>query len=105
MAIDGKTETFWDDRDNAPEYELGLTFAQPSTLSILSITGWQHEDFAPRDFTLLADGKPVGGVKGAGYQSNRLVIRFPKLSCTRFALRISAAYGGSPAIRELELYE
>jgi hypothetical protein len=54
---------------------------------------------------LLADGKPVGEVKGAGYQSNRLIIRFPKLSCTRFAVRISAAYGGSPAIRELELYQ
>jgi hypothetical protein len=104
MAIDGNPATFWDDRDHAPEYDLGVTFAKPTALSVLSITGWAHEDFAPKDFTLLADGKSIGEVKDAGYLANRMIVRFPKVTCTRFALRITASYGGSPAIRELELY-
>ena len=105
MAIDGNPATFWDDRDHAPEYDLGVTFAKPTALSVLSITGWAHEDFSPKDFTLLADGKSIGEVKDARYLANRMIVRFPKVTCTRFALRITAAYGGSPAIRELELYE
>jgi len=104
-AIDGQPATFWDDRDNAPEYDLGVTFAKPTTLSILSITGWQHEDFSARTFTMLADGKCIGEVKDANYSANRLIVRFPQVTCTRYALHITAAYGGSPAIRELELYE
>ena len=104
-AVDGNPDTFWDDRDDAPEYHLGVTFAKPTALSVLRITGWRHEDFSPKDVTLLADGKPVGEVKNAPYTDNRIILRFAKVSCTRFALRITAAYGGSPAIRELELYE
>ncbi|TWU38361.1 HzsA-related protein [Novipirellula artificiosorum] len=104
-AIDGNPQTYWDDRDGAAEYDLSVTFTEPTSLSVLSMTGWRHEDFSPCDFTLLADGKPIGKVRDAVYAENQLILRFPTIRCSRFSLRITACYGGSPAIRELELYE
>ena len=40
----------------------------------------------------------------AQYQSNRFALRFEPAQCITLELRITAYYGQSPAIRELEVF-
>lgn len=103
-ANDGDPETMWDDVNGRPEYRLTLTWESPVALRAISITGWEHHDFAPRDFTILADGQEIGRVSHAAYLDNRLILSIPKTECRSLELRIDGYYLGSPCIRELEVY-
>lgn len=103
-AIDGDLETYWDEVDGAREYRLVLTFDEPQTLSALRITGWGHENYAPRDFQVLCDGQVVAEVFMARYVDNRFAVRFEPVECSVLELRITGAYGASPAVRELEVF-
>ena len=40
----------------------------------------------------------------AQYQSNRFSVRFEPVECGALELRITAYYGQSPAVRELEVF-
>ena len=105
-AIDGNVDTYWDDQDRGGElYNLTLKFPEPVAISALAITGWQHHDFSPKDFVILCDGKPVATVKDAQYTANRLILAITRQTCRTVALNIAASHGGSPGIRELEVYD
>jgi|GEM_PF-531511 len=103
-AFDGNTNTIWDDKDNASRYHIAAKLTQTQTIDMISIVGWGHHDFSPCDFAIIADGKKIGEVVDAAYSNNRLTIRFPAVECRVLELEITASYGGSPAMRELELY-
>ncbi len=103
-AIDGDLDTFWDEADGAEEYRLVLTFDEAEVVSGLRITGWNHENHAPRDFEVLCDGEVVAQISMAQYQSNRFSVRFEPVECGALELRITAYYGQSPAVRELEVF-
>ena len=103
--LDGDPKTLWDEIDGKPEYAYCATFKERTRISVLSIVGWKHHDFAPRGFEILCDGKPVGRIADAQYQANRLSLAFDPVECLTVELRIDEYYGGSPAIRELEFYD
>ena len=92
--------TFWDDVDGHPLYRLAASFEQPIDLTGISLQGWAHHDFSPRDFTVLADGRKLGRIEKARYTDNRLIIELPATSCAEIELQIDGSHGGSPAIRE-----
>jgi archaellum component FlaG (FlaF/FlaG flagellin family) len=77
---------------------------RPAVVATLRITGFRQHDFAPRDFDVLCDGKVVKQVKNAQYVNNALSVSLPPTQCTTVDLKITGYYGGSPAIRELEIY-
>jgi len=104
-AIDGDHGTFWDDVDNRKLYRLALDFGEERNVSVVRITGWAHHDFAPRSFRVLCDGAEVGRVGGAVYAGNRFTFSIPRTRCRTFELAIDGCWGGSPAIRELELFD
>ncbi|MHC5053934.1 MAG: HzsA-related protein [Planctomycetota bacterium] len=104
-AVDGNPDTFWDDVDGRKLYRLALDFGEERTVSVVSITGWNHHDFAPRSFRILCNGKGVGRVGGAVYANNRFTFSIPRTRCRTFELAIDGSWGGSPAIRELELFD
>lgn len=103
-AIDGRQETYWDDIDNQAVYRYRVDLAKKETVCGLSIVGWQHHDFAPRDFTILCDGLEIGHATHVKYQDNELIIAMPETPCSRVELKITGSYGGSPAMRELNLF-
>jgi HEAT repeat protein len=103
-AIDGDPETYWDKEDGKDLYRLVVTFKQPEEVAVLRITGYQHHNFAPKDFDVLADGKVVKTVRAAQYDENHLTVAFPPVRCQAVELKITGYYGGSPAVRELEIY-
>jgi type 1 glutamine amidotransferase/HEAT repeat protein len=103
-AIDGNPDTYWDEVDNQPLYRLKVTLRQPAEVSAISILGYQHHQYAPKDFEVLCDDKAVKTVRGAVYDNNRLIVTFPMVRCTALELKIGGYYGASPAIRELEIY-
>jgi type 1 glutamine amidotransferase/HEAT repeat protein len=103
-AIDGDPNTYWDEANNRALYRLKIDFKRPIELSVLSIQGYAHHSYAPKDFEILCDGKSVKTVKGATYTENKLIVPFPRTACKSLELKITGCYGGSPAIRELELY-
>ena len=104
-AIDGKLETYWDETDNKPLYRFVVTFPKPRTIAAISIIGFEHHRYAPRDFEILCDGKTVKTVKNARYDDNFLAIALPETTCSSVELKITGYYGASPAIRELGIYE
>jgi hypothetical protein len=104
-AIDGKPDTYWDEADNQKLYRLLVTFPKPRRIAAISIVGWKHHEYAPRDFAVLADGKVVRTVKGARYTKNFLVVTFPATEAKSIELKITGYYGRSPAVRELGIYE
>jgi type 1 glutamine amidotransferase/HEAT repeat protein len=104
-AIDGNPQTYWDEADGAKLYRLVVTFAEPRRVSALSILGYQHHQFAPRDFEVLCDGVPVRKIENAQYSENLLVLNVPETSARAVELRITGYYGGSPAIRELGIFQ
>lgn len=91
--------------DDHKLYRLRVTFGEPTRVSALSITGWQHHDHAARDFAIVCDGRQIGKVRDAQYRNNRLLIAMPSTTCTTVELSIDRCYGRSPAIRELGLYD
>jgi len=103
-AIDGNPGTFWDEQDGAKLYRLRLDFKQPRDVAVISIEGYSHHSYAPKDFDIVCDDKVVKKVRKAAYNNNRLIVRFPPTKCKSLELKITGYYGRSPAIRELELY-
>lgn len=104
-AIDGDPGTYWDEVDGQALYRLVIELPEPRTVSALSIDGYQHHDFAPRNFDVLLDEKAVRRVENARYENNRLWVTLPPTSCQRIELSIDGAYGASPAIRELGVFD
>jgi len=104
-AIDGKPETYWDEVDNQKLYVLKVTFKQPTDVSAIDILGYQHHNYAPKDFEIVCDDKVVKKVENAVYLDNEVIIAFPRTRCTSLELRITGYYGQSPAIRELRIYD
>jgi hypothetical protein len=104
-AIDGKEATYWDETDGHPLYKLRVDLPQASDISAISIKGWGHHSFSPKDFKIVCDGKTVRTVSGATYADNRLIVPFPRTSCKSLELQISGYYGGSPAVRELGIHD
>ncbi len=103
-GIDGNPETYWDEEDNKDLYRYRLTFPEPRTVSVITVRGYQHENFAPRDFTILCDGEVVRKVRDASYRDNLLMVRLEATQCGQLELKITGSYGASPAIRELSIY-
>ena len=103
-AIDGDPKTYWDEVDNQKLYILNVRLKEKAKVVFLRIMGWKQHLFAPRDFEVLGDGKVVCKVTGAQYRNNWLTVDFPPTECASVELRITGYYGGSPAIRELEIY-
>lgn len=104
-GIDGNPATYWDETDNQPLYQYKVSFDSPLVISALSIIGWRHHDFAPKDFEVLLDGVTVQTKRNAVYLDNRLWIFLSKTPCRTVELKITGYYGRSPAIRELEIFD
>jgi HEAT repeat protein len=103
-AIDGNPATYWDEEDGQKLYRLLVTFPRPRKIFVLSIMGYEHHRYAPRDFEILCDGVPVKKVENAQYDSNFLVVPLEPINLTTLELKITGYYGASPAIRELGIY-
>ena len=105
-AIDGNPDTYWDEVDNQPVYRLRVSFERPHVVSAISIKGHAYRSHSPKDFEILCDGRVVKTVQNARYDpaTNKLDVSFPGTRCSALELKITACYGGSPAIRELEIY-
>jgi hypothetical protein len=103
-AIDGNPNTYWDEVDNQKLYQLRVEMKKPAVVATIRILGYKHQEFAPKDFEILCDGKVVKQVRDAQYQNNLLTVPLPPTRCTTVELKITGYYGGSPAIRELEIY-
>ena len=106
-AIDGDPKTFWDETDNQPLYRFKVTFPNSTTVNAINIQGHAYHSYCPKDFDILCDGVVVQTVRNAEYdkESNEVLVRFPMTNCTSLELRITGNYGGSPGIRELEVYK
>lgn len=104
-ACDDGFRSYWDDVDGGPEYRLRLRFKAPIIATRMEITGFEHEDHAPKSFDIICDGKLLKTVKDFRYTDNLAVIPLGKASFQTIELRIFAWYGGSPAIRELQLFK
>jgi uncharacterized protein len=103
-ALDGNPETYWDETDNQPLYSLRVELKQPATVACLRILGYQHHNYAPKDFEVLGDGKLLKKVENAVYARNLLTVDLPPTECRTIELKITGYYGQSPAIRELGLF-
>jgi HEAT repeat protein len=103
-ALDGNPETYWDETDNQPLYWLRVQLKQPARVACLRILGYQHHNYAPKDFEVLGDGKPIKKVENAVYEMNLLTVDLPPTECRTIELKITGYYGQSPAIRELGLF-
>ena len=106
-AIDGNPDTYWDETDNQPLYRLRVAFEKPTQVSAINIKGHAYHSFEPKDFEILCDDKVVQTVQNADYDrnTNEFFVAFPVTTCTALELKITGYYGGSPAIRELEIYD
>jgi len=103
-AIDGNEATYWDETDGHPLYKLRVDLPQATDVSAISIVGYAHHNFSPKDFKVLCDDKAVATVTAATYVNNRLIVALPRTRCASVELEITGYYGGSPAVRELEIY-
>jgi len=104
-AIDGNPKTYWDDIDNQKLYRLKIDLPRQVHVSALRITGFAHHSFAPRSFRILCDGKEVGRIQNAVYARGVLALAIPRTACRSLELSIDACYGGSPAVREMDIYD
>ena len=104
-ALDGNPETYWDETDNQPLYWLRVQLKQPARVACLRILGFQHHNYAPKDFEVLGDGKLIKKVENAVYERNLLTVNLPPTECRAIELKITGYYGQSPAIRELGLFD
>jgi hypothetical protein len=105
FLCDGNTDTYWDETHDAGDYLLRLDFMHECAPKRMEIVGYQQENFAPKSFDIICDGKVVQKVEDLRYHDNLAVIDLPGVPCTRLELRIRTWYAGSPAIRELRVYE
>lgn len=103
-AIDGDPNTYWDEEDGKDLYRLVVELPQARRIAAVSILGYEHHQYAPRDFEILLDGVVVKKVEGAQYDGNFLVVRFDPVTAKTVELKITGCYGRSPAIRELGIY-
>jgi len=103
-AIDGDPATYWDEEDSKGLYRLVVALPQPERIAAISITGYEHHQFAPKDFEILCDGKAVKKIEDAQYEDNLLIVKLDEVTCSTVELKITGYYGQSPAIRELGLY-
>lgn len=103
-AIDGNHGTYWDEENNQSLYRLVVTFKQPERIAALSIIGYGHHDYAPKDFEIVCDGKAVKKVENAQYDDNFLVVSIQEVTAKAVELKITGYYGASPAVRELGIY-
>lgn len=102
-AIDGDPATYWDEVDNQKLYVLQVQLPQSARVAFLRISGWRHQQYAPKDFEVLCDGRIAAQVESAHYSENWLTVGLSGTECRTLELRIYGYYGGSPAIRELEI--
>ena len=103
-AIDGERQTYWDEIDNQKLYQLRIQMKQPATVRALRIVGFQHQQYAPKDFEIVCDDEVVKTIADASYRDNVLMVVVPPTRCTAIQLNITGSHGPSPAIRELEIY-
>lgn len=103
-AIDGNPATYWDEVDGQSLYRLRVELPQAAEVSAVSVMGWGHHDFSPRDFKIACDDKVVKTVTDATYANNRLIVPLPRTRCTSVELQITRYYGGSPGVREFGIY-
>ncbi|MCZ7638253.1 MAG: discoidin domain-containing protein [Verrucomicrobia bacterium] len=103
-AIDGNPDTYWDEVDNQQLYRLRVQLRERSTIGWLRILGFNHQNYAPKDFEIRCDDRVVKTVTDAAYTNNRLTVAFPPVTCSVVELVITGAHGPSPAVRELEFY-
>jgi HEAT repeat protein len=103
-AIDGDPATYWDEENSQGLYRLVVALPQPERIAAISITGYEHHQFAPKDFEILCDGKAVKKIEDAQYEDNLLIVKLDEVTCSTVELKITGYYGQSPAIRELGLY-
>ena len=103
-AIDGDLATYWDETDGHPLYRLRIDFPRAIDVSAISIVGWGHHSFSPKDFKIVCDGKAVKTVANAVYANNRVIVGLPRTRCTSLELQITGYYGGSPGVRELGVF-
>ena len=103
-AIDGNHGTYWDEENNQSLYRLVVTFKQPERIAALSIIGYGHHDYAPKDFEIVCDGKAVKKIENAQYDDNFLVVSIQEVTAKAVELKITGHYGASPAVRELGIY-
>jgi len=103
-AIDGDPNTYWDETDNQKLYVLQVQWKKPISFNYMRIMGYAEDNYAPKDFDIVCDGKLVKSVTNAVYVNNLLTLHLPDTQCSLLQLRITGYYGNSPAIRELELY-
>lgn len=103
-GIDGDPGTYWDEVDDKDLYRYRVTFKAPVQASAITLLGYQHQQYAPRDFEIVCDGTTVRSLRQAEYYENRLTVTFPPTACSNLELVITGSYGPSPAIRELGVY-
>jgi len=103
-AIDENEETYWDETNDQEAYSLKLTLPFTKMINTLTIKGWQHQKFAPKDFLVSIDGQLVKKVQNAQYENNFLEIQFDSQEGKEIQLNITGYYGSSPAIRELKIF-
>ncbi|MCX7825336.1 MAG: discoidin domain-containing protein [Verrucomicrobiae bacterium] len=94
-AIDGNPDTYWDEKDHQPLYRLVVTFKQPEKIAAISVLGYQHHRFSPKDFEVLCDGKIIKKVENAQYDNNFLIVTLDETTATTVELKITGYYGGS----------
>lgn len=104
-AIDGDASTYWDETDGHTLYKLRVDLPEATDVSAISVSGWGHHSFSPKDFRIVCDDKTVKTVTGATYADNRLIVLFPRARCRSVELQITGYYGGSPAVRELGIFD
>ncbi len=105
-AIDGEYDTYWDKTDDQRLYRLVLTWPTSVPIHAIRIIGYQQHNYAPKDFIILVDDKPIQQIKGATYDNNMYLVKLPQsVSAKTLELKITAYYGRSPGIRELEVFD
>lgn len=104
-ANDGNPDSYWDDQDHGKQYVLQLDWKKPVSFSNVRLSGYAHHNFAPKTFSLVADGNVVAEVQHAAYSQNQLVVTFKLVKARRLELRVNKYYGGSPAVREIEVFK
>lgn len=106
-AIDGDPDTYWDETDNQQLYRFRVTFPHPTRVSAIKIKGHAYHSHSPKDFDILCDDQPVKTVVNGDYDpaTNEMLVRFNAVTCGSVELKITGWYGGSPGIRELEIYD
>ncbi|MHB0954894.1 MAG: DUF6807 family protein [Pirellulaceae bacterium] len=106
-AVDGNRATYWDETDNQPLYRFKIDFAKPAHMNTVVIVGHAYQSHSPKDFEVWCDEKVVARVTDAQYdeRTNETHVRFARCACTSLELKITGYYGGSPGLRELEVYD